>query len=172
MGWQRQAGMHADTRKSMLQKSTRACKRDTPPVATPSMAALALHEMLALVRLRVFACAGSPWRVWSSARPRRDGDVRYQFVVYTREAPAGPAAGAAATAGARGQQLDVVGAPPVLPPAVAGKHDEHQVGGGCARKLKGGVCVHVLATRLTSFLMAQWGYRLAWSGAVASLLPT
>lgn len=78
-------------------------------------------RLSACVLACVFTRAGSPWRVWSSARPRRDGDVRYQFVVYTREAPA------AAAAGARGQQVDVVGAPPVLPPGVASKHDEHQV---------------------------------------------
>lgn len=71
----------------------------------------------------LFAPAGSPWRVWSSARPRRDNEVRYQFVVYTREAPAA----AAAAGGSRGRQVDVVGSTPLLPPGVASKHDEHQV---------------------------------------------
>lgn len=68
--------------------------------------------------------AGSPWRVWSSARPRRDNDTRYQFVVYTREAPAGPSTSTAA--GSRGRQVDTVGAAPVLPPGIASQHDEHQ----------------------------------------------
>jgi hypothetical protein len=77
---------------------------------------------------------GSPWRVWSCARPRRDGDVRYQFVVYTREAPADTAAAAAGTAagGVRARQLDAVGTPPVLPPGVCSQHDEFQVSArGC-----------------------------------------
>jgi hypothetical protein len=63
--------------------------------------------------------------VWSSARPRRDNDVRYQFVVYTREAPAGAEA---AAAGGKVRQVDMAGAPPILPPAVASQHDENQVG--------------------------------------------
>jgi hypothetical protein len=63
--------------------------------------------------------------------------VRYQFVVYTREAPA---AGAAAAAGAKVRQVDMAGAPPVLPPAVASQHDEHQVGAGKAQLNSWNIC--------------------------------
>ncbi|KAF8055936.1 hypothetical protein HT031_006575 [Scenedesmus sp. PABB004] len=71
---------------------------------------------------------GSPWRLWSSARPRHDGGQRYQFLCYTRVPPccaaAGPA-GAGRGAAAPGR-VDAVGQPPLLPPGVAGAHDEYQ----------------------------------------------
>lgn len=75
------------------------------------------------------AHAGSPWRAWSSSRPRYDNDTRYQFVVYTRDAPAGRPT-AAAAASRRGVQIDTVGSPPVLPPGVSSQHDEYQVSKG------------------------------------------
>lgn len=94
------------------------------------MIQLIIPHMLLLLMccVQTIGVTGSPWRVWSSARPRRDNDTRYQFVVYTREAPAGPSTSTTA-AGSRGRQVDAVGAAPVLPPGIASQHDEHQVGG-------------------------------------------
>lgn len=96
--------------------------------------------------------AGSPWRVWSSARPRYDNDVRYQFVVYTRDAPAGPAAGAKA------RQVDMVGAPPVLPPGVASKHDEYQVSAKlwCCTMRFAIAAVHCYQAALVNIYVAAW----------------
>ncbi|WIA20221.1 hypothetical protein OEZ85_006063 [Tetradesmus obliquus] len=59
---------------------------------------------------------GSSWRFWSAARPEYDNGTRYQFLCYTRDAP---------TSSSSSSQ-DVVGQPPVLPPAIASQHDENQ----------------------------------------------
>eukprot|EP00879_Flechtneria_rotunda_P024276 GHRR01025728.1.p1 GENE.GHRR01025728.1~~GHRR01025728.1.p1 ORF type:complete len:493 (+),score=126.94 GHRR01025728.1:241-1719(+) len=64
---------------------------------------------------------GSPWRVWSSAPPKHDNGVRYQFLCYTKEAAFSAAAGQKAQ-----QAQDLVGQPPVLPPGSAGRHEEFQ----------------------------------------------
>lgn len=50
------------------------------------------------------------FRLWSASAPRRDGDTRYSFLCYSR---------------AGGQE-----GPPALPPAVASRHEEYQVGRG------------------------------------------
>jgi dihydrofolate reductase/thymidylate synthase len=67
---------------------------------------------------------GSPWRVWSSSRPRHDNGTRYQFVCYTKDTPC-CATSSGAAAAAAGRQ-DVVGQPPLLPPGIASQHDEYQ----------------------------------------------
>jgi hypothetical protein len=65
--------------------------------------------------------AGSGWRLWSCARPKYDNNTRYQFLCYTKDAPAAPAISSSS------RVQDVVGQPPVLPPGIASKHDEYQV---------------------------------------------
>lgn len=52
----------------------------------------------------------SQFKLWVAAAPRSDNGVRYSFLTYTRPAPGESGA-------------------PSLPPAVAARHEEMQVGG-------------------------------------------
>eukprot|EP00775_Hariotina_reticulata_P006877 gene6877-7093_t len=69
---------------------------------------------------------GSQWRLWSSARPCLDRGIRYQFLVYTKEAPAGSGPGSSSSSSSKAALQDVVGQPPVLPPGTNSRHDEYQ----------------------------------------------
>ncbi|KAF6261177.1 thymidylate synthase/dCMP hydroxymethylase domain-containing protein [Scenedesmus sp. NREL 46B-D3] len=66
---------------------------------------------------------GSGWRLWSCARPKYDNSTRYQFLCYTKDAPAAPTS---SSSGSNNISQDVVGQPPVLPSGIASKHDEYQ----------------------------------------------
>jgi hypothetical protein len=89
-----------------------------------SVAHSLLLFLLLFSRITALALVGSGWRLWSCARPKYDNNTRYQFLCYTKDAPAAPASSSSSSS--RGQ--DLVGQPPVLPPGIASKHDEYQVG--------------------------------------------
>lgn len=145
---------HMCTRCTQLQVSSFAlCSRRTFSNFTRSLSSVGaffndcrfcLPARLACTCLPVCLPAGSPWRVWSSARPRYDNDMRYQFVVYTQEPPA-------AAAGTRGRQVDAVGSAPVLPPAIASQHDEYQV-------RRGGVVQGLLLLQQQHKVAGYWSW--------------
>jgi dihydrofolate reductase len=80
------------------------------------------------------AAPGCPFRVWSAAAPRRDGGVRYSFVTYVRRGGSGRGSGGGGEAAAEeeggGAPLEEL----QLPPGMASRHDEMQVG----RRAEGG----------------------------------
>jgi hypothetical protein len=66
--------------------------------------------------------ADSPWRVWSTAAPRFDQGVRYQFVCYTQH----PAMLAVQTPVALTRGSDAA-QPVLLPAGINNSHAENQV---------------------------------------------
>jgi dihydrofolate reductase/thymidylate synthase len=66
-----------------------------------------------------------PYRVWSAAPPKRDAGVRYSFVCYVR----GGGPGRGGSSGAEGAEEEEAALEELrLPPAMASRHDEMQVG--------------------------------------------